>query len=56
MVKVAATKGTTIEEGMQWVKRTSQDIVDKKSVRITRALRNKASLYFGSIVPIDSFN
>ena len=38
------------------MKRTSQIIVGKDLVRIKHTFGNKASLHFGLIVPIASFN
>ena len=40
----------TIEEDVQRMKRTAREIMGKNSVRITHALGNKTSLYFGLIV------
>ena len=50
------TEGTTIEEDMQQLKRTSQEIMDKKSARKTHALGNKEYLYFGWIMPNENCN
>ena len=44
VTRSATKEGTTIEEDVQWLKRTTRENVGKKSVRITHALGNKASI------------
>ena len=55
-----ATEATLKEEamidGVQRMKRTAQEIMGKKSSRVTHALGNKSSLYFWSIVSTGSCN
>ena len=51
-IRSTATEGSMIDD-MQQLKRTTQEIVGKKSAKVTCALWCKAYLYFGMIVPTD---